>query len=143
MAEMIRELTKDEFYLAEKIWQEYRGQRADSSKERIFGVFLDNDLVATSRCTRHLDGLEMDCVFTPERYRGGGYGRKSVQALLDACGNETIYIHSTLPLIAFYTSLGFERIPERGMPQTIRDRFIFCFGEMEGCNAIPMVRKER
>jgi N-acetylglutamate synthase-like GNAT family acetyltransferase len=66
-----------------------------------------------------------------------------VQALLEPCGAESIYIHSTLPLIAFYTSLGFERIEERVMPQTIRERFIFCFGEMEGCNAIPMVRKGR
>lgn len=82
----------------------------------------------------------MDCVFTPEKHRGKGYARMAVQALLDACGAETIYIHSTLPLITFYTSLGFQRIEERKMPETIRDRFIFCFGEMEGCNAIPMVR---
>ncbi|MDO8841339.1 GNAT family N-acetyltransferase, partial [Methanocalculus sp.] len=89
------------------------------------------------------DGLEMDCVFTPERYRGKGYARHVVIALLQTCGKETIYIHSTLPLIRFYSSLGFERIGEKEMPQTIRDRFIFCFGEMEGCNAIPMIRKGR
>jgi len=143
MTEVIRELGKDEFYLAEKLWQAYRGQKADIKKERIFGAFIEAELAATARCTRHPEGLEMDCVFTPEQYRGRGFARIVVQALLDACGGETIYIHSTLPLIAFYTSLGFERIEERAMPETIRERFIFCFGEMEGCNAIPMVRKGR
>ncbi len=143
MTGIIRELRKDEFYLAEKLWREYRGQKADIKKERIFGAFIEGELAATARCTRHPEGLEMDCVFTPEQYRGRGFARIVVQALLEACGGEAIYIHSTLPLITFYTSLGFERIEERAMPETIRERFIFCFGEMEGCNAIPMVRKGR
>jgi predicted GNAT family N-acyltransferase len=143
MAEVIREVKPEEFPLAEALWREYRGQKADKKTERIFGIFDQDTLAATARCTRHTDGFEMDCVFTPEKYRGRGYARIVVQALLNTCGEETIYIHSTLPLIQFYTSLGFERIGEREMPQTIRDRFIFCFGEMEGCNAIPMVRKGR
>jgi len=46
-------------------------------------------------------------------------------------------------LIKFYRSFGWVPISEKEMPQTIRDRFIFCFGEMEGCNAVPMVRKGR
>lgn len=137
----VRTLKPEEFPLAEKLWREYRGQKGDPSNERIFGVFNSAELAATARCTRHPDGLEMDCVFTPEKHRGKGYARIVVEALLDACGHEPIYIHSTLPLIAFYTSLGFKRIEERTMPQTIRDRFLFCFGEMEGCNAVPMVRQ--
>ncbi|MBR1369968.1 GCN5 family acetyltransferase [Methanocalculus chunghsingensis] len=137
---IVRELRREEFKDAEKIWIQYRGQKADPAVERIFGVFEDGILVSTARCTRHPDGLEMDCVFTPETHRGRGYARLTVEALLSSCGETPIYIHSTLPLISFYTSLGFSRIEEKQMPQTIRDRFLFCFGEMEGCNAIPMVR---
>lgn len=140
MTRTVRELRREEFIEAERLWIQYRGQKADPANERIFGVFEDEVLVSTARCTRHHDGLEMDCVFTPETYRGRGYARLAVEALLSACGDAPIYIHSTLPLISFYTALGFSRIGEREMPQTIRDRFIFCFGEMEGCNAIPMVR---
>lgn len=135
-----RELAPGEFSLAEKVWEQYRGQKADPKTERIFGVFDDGDLAATARCTRHPGGLEMDCVFTLDEYRGKGYARHAVQALLDACGKEPIYIHSTLVLRTFYGSFGWRFIAEKEMPQSIRDRFIFCFGEMEGCNAIPMVR---
>jgi len=140
MTATIRQLRKEEFPKADKLWLQYRNQKANPASEQVFGVFGGEELVSTARCTRHPDGLEMDCVFTPETYRGRGYARLTVEALIAACGNEPIYIHSTLPLISFYTSLGFSRIGEREMPQTIRDRFIFCFGEMEGCNAIPMVR---
>lgn len=141
MTHTTRELTPAEFPLAEKLWTQYRGQKADPKKERIFGVFVDGNLAATARCTRHTDGLEMDCVFTADDHRGHGYARDAVEALLAACDSEDIYIHSTLVLIQFYKGFGWKPIGEKEMPQTIRDRFIFCFGEMEGCNAVPMVRK--
>ena len=48
-----RELTRDEFYLAEKLWEQYRGQKAEPVHERIFGVFVDGDLAATARYTKH------------------------------------------------------------------------------------------
>jgi len=56
-----------------------------------------------------------------------------VQALIDACGHEVLYMHSTLQLISFYKTFGFVPIPEDQLPQMIRDRFLFCFGEMAGC----------
>jgi hypothetical protein len=46
MAEIVRELDPSEFPLAEKVWEEYRGQKADPKIERIFGVFDDGDLAA-------------------------------------------------------------------------------------------------
>lgn len=140
MAKEIRELRREEFSLAETVWKHYRGQKADPEREKIFGVFVDGALAATARCTRHPGGLEMDCVFTLDEYRGGGYAREAVQMLLDECGSETIYIHSTLPLVGFYGRLGFEPIPEARLPATIKERFLFCFGEMEGCNVAPMMR---
>jgi len=141
MSTEVRELRRDEFHLAEKVWEQYRGQKADPLNERIFGVFNDGTLAATARCTRHPDGLEMDCVFTLDEYRGKGYARMVVELLTRECGAEKIYIHSTLVLISFYKTLGFYQIPEEQLPRTIRDRFIFCFGEMEGCNVSPMVRE--
>ena len=140
MKKEVRELKQEEFPLAEKVWAHYRGQKADPARERIFGVFVDDALAATARCTRHQVGLEMDCVFTLDEYRGSGYAKEAVQRLLEECGSETIYIHSTLPLIGFYGKLGFEPIPEARLPTSIRERFIFCFGEMAGCNVAPMMR---
>ncbi len=88
---VVRELKKEEFPLAEKLWEEYRGQKSDMPEERIFGVFENGTLAATARCTRHPDGLEMDCVFSSERFRGRGYARLAVQTLIDACGSEQIF----------------------------------------------------
>jgi N-acetylglutamate synthase and related acetyltransferases len=136
-----RELSPDEFNLAEKVWEQYRGQKANRENERVFGVYEDGRLAATARCTQHQDGREMDNVFTLDEYRGKGYARRAVEMLLEHCGSETIYIHSTLPLIQFYKSLGFSPIPESGLPKSIRERFLFCFGEMEGCNVMPMKRE--
>jgi N-acetylglutamate synthase-like GNAT family acetyltransferase len=137
---VVRELKKEEFPLAEKLWEEYRGQKNDMPEERVFGVLENGSLAATARCTRHPDGLEMDCVFASEKYRGRGYARKAVQALIDACGSERIFIHSTLVLIPFYKTFGFVPIPENQLPRTIMERFLFCFGEMAGCNVCPMTR---
>ena len=139
----VRELRYDEFPLAVKLWEEYRGQKNDMPEERIFGVFADGSLAATARCTRHTDGLEMDCVFASEKFRGRGYARLAVQALIDACGSEQIFIHSTIALISFYRTFGFVPIPEDQLPTTIRERFLFCFGEMMGCNVCPMTRAGR
>ena len=136
-----RELDRDEFYRAEKLWEQYRGQKADPAHERIFGVFADGDLAATARYTRHPDGIEMDCVFVSEDYRGKGYARDAVEELIRHCGSETIHIHSTIVLIPFYKTFGFVPIPEDQLPRNIRERFLFCFGEMMGCNVCPMVRK--
>jgi len=136
-----RELRRDEFHLAEKLWEQYRGQKADPRHERIFGVFADGDLAATARYTKHPDGVEMDCVFVPDKYRGKGYARYAVEELIKRCGSETIFIHSTIVLISFYKTFGFSPIPEDQLPKSIKERFLFCFGEMEGCNVCPMVRK--
>jgi N-acetylglutamate synthase-like GNAT family acetyltransferase len=137
---VVRELKREEFPLAEKLWEEYRGQKNDMPDERVFGVFEKGTLAATARCTRHPDGLEMDCVFSSATFRGKGYARLAVQALIDACGTERIFIHSTIVLIGFYKTFGFVPIPEDTLPRTIRERFLFCFGEMEGCNVCPMTR---
>ncbi len=137
----VRELRYEEFPLAVKLWEEYRGQKNDMPEERIFAVFENRVLAATARCTRHPDGLEMDCVFSSERFRGRGYARLAVQALIDACGKEQIFIHSTIILISFYKTFGFSPIPEDELPRSIKERFVFCFGEMMGCNVCPMVRK--
>jgi GNAT superfamily N-acetyltransferase len=138
---VVRELKHEEFQLAEKLWEEYRDQKNDMPGERVFGVFDNSILAATARCTRHPDGLEMDCVFSSERFRGKGYARLAVQALINACGSEQIFIHSTLILISFYKTFGFVPIPEDKLPTTIRERFLFCFGEMVGCNVCPMTRQ--
>jgi len=69
-----RELKYDEFYLAEKLWEQYHGQKADPVHEKIFGVFVDGNLVASARYVKHADGVEMDCVFVPEPEGGKGYG---------------------------------------------------------------------
>ena len=136
-----RELTHAEFPLAEQVWQQYHGQVPDTATDRIFGVFVDGKLAATARFTRHKDGNEMDCVYTRDEYRGRGLARVVVELLLDTCGYERIFIHSTLVLVPFYTTFGWKPLAEKEMPPSVRARLVFCFGEMVGCNAAPMVRE--
>jgi nucleotide-binding universal stress UspA family protein/GNAT superfamily N-acetyltransferase len=136
----VRELMKGEFALAEEVWLTYHQQRADPGTDRVFGVFVEGALAAVARCRRHPDGLEVDGVYVPDDYRDRGYARKAVQALVDACGSEPLYMHSTLSLVRFYSSFGFGQISEDELPRSIKERFNFAEGDLEGANVVPMGR---
>ena len=136
----VRELIRTEFALAEEVWLTYHQQKADPGTDRVFGVFVEGALAAVARCRRHPDGLEVDGVYVPDDYRDRGYARKAVQALVDACGQESLYMHSTLPLARFYSSFGFRQISEDELPRSIRERFSFAEGDLEGANVVPMGR---
>lgn len=135
-----RELRREEFGLAEEIWIDYHHLKADPEMDRIFGVFADDTLVSVARCRRHPDGYEVDGVFTPARFRGRGYARRAMDALVEGCQHDTLYMHSVRNLVDFYGTYGFVSIPESGLPPTIRARFAFAIGEMEGANVQPMRR---
>ena len=136
-----RELSIGEYDRAESVWLGYHQQKADRNTDRIFGVFVEGTLVAAARCRRHPDGYEVDGVFVSEQYRNRGYAQKAVQALVASCGTETLYMHSTLPLVNFYSSFGFIPIAEQELPGDIRTRFDFADGNLEGVNAVPMRRR--
>ncbi len=136
----VRELGTDEFSLCEEIWLNYHGQKVDPVNDRTFGVFVEDTLVGVGRCKRHSDGLEVDAIFVPEVFRGHGYANLVVKALVDACGDETLYMHSVIELVDFYKKYGFEEIDEKELPSTIKDRFTFALGELEGINVAPMRR---
>ena len=136
----VRELEAGEFYRAEQVWTGYHQQKGDPLTDRIFGVFVEESLSAVARCRRHPDGLEVDGVFVPEEYRGRGYARNAMHALVDACGNEPLFMHATLELVSFYATFGFVPIAEPVLPQTIRERFGFAGGELEGSDVQPMQR---
>ncbi|MEN6341688.1 MAG: GNAT family N-acetyltransferase [Methanospirillum sp.] len=136
----IRELAPEEFSLVDRLWQEYRGQQTDRAIDRVIGAFADGTLVGTARVRHHPDGLEVDGVFVSETHRGEGLARRLVRAVLDEFGSEPLWLHSTIPLIGFYGSFGWVPIPEAQLPQTIRERLAFCFGEMMGCGVSPMRR---
>ncbi|MBP2145358.1 nucleotide-binding universal stress UspA family protein/predicted GNAT family acetyltransferase [Methanofollis sp. W23] len=138
--EEVRELAPEEFELVDEIWKEYRGQTADPATDRIFGLFVEGTLATVARCRRHPDGLEVDGVFTPMEMRGRGYARRVTDALVRACGGEDLYMHSTLELVGFYMNYGFVPIPESGLPPSIRMRFSFAIGDLEGANVKPMMR---
>lgn len=136
----VRELDAAEFPLVNEVWTHYRRQTADPATDRIFGLFVEGTLASVARCRRHPDGFEVDGVFTPPEFRGRGYAKKVVAALVSACGGEALYMHSTLDLVGFYGSFGFVTIPESGLPTTIKDRYAFAMGEMAGSNVQPMMR---
>ena len=138
-----RELATTEFALAEEVWMTYHQQKADPETDRIFGVFVEGELAAVARCRRHPDGLEVDGVYVPQDYRDRGYARKAVQALVDACWSEPLYMHSTLPLTGFYSSFGFRKIREVELPLSIKERFNFAEGNLESANVVPMRRAAR
>ena len=132
-----------EFPLEKVVWYHYHQQEANPAEDRIFGTFVDgtNCPAGCAGVRLHPDGHEVDGVFTLEEFRGRGLARFVVQALIDACGHEDLYmLFDSLQLISFYKTFGFVPIPGDQLPKMIRERFLFCFGEMAGCNVCPMRR---
>jgi PAS domain S-box-containing protein len=138
---LVRELVSAEFPLAEELWIDYHQTKGDVRTDRIFATFSEGIVVSIARCKRHPDGFEVDGVFTPDRHRGHGYANAAVWGLVEACGNDTLYMHSVKNLIGFYGHYGFVPIHEKELPTTIRERFAWAQGEMEGANVAPMKRE--
>jgi len=134
------EIARGEYPLAEVVRQGYHQQKADPDADRIFSAFVEGTLAALARCKWHPGGLEVDAVFVPDEFRGMGYARKAVQALVTACGTEPLFMHSTLDLIEFYGGFGFRKIAETELPRIIRDRFVFAEGDMKSVHIQPMRR---
>jgi nucleotide-binding universal stress UspA family protein len=137
-----RELAPEEFGIAEEVWLHYHQQKADRTTDRIFATFVDAVPAGVARCRRHPDGLEVDGVFILPEFRNRGYARKAMAALMEAFPEETLYMHSTLKLVPFYHTFGFEQIPESELPKTIRERYAFAEGELQEANVQPMVRRK-
>ena len=97
-------------------------------------------IVSLARCRRHTDGCELDAVFTPEPMRGHGFAKAAVGGLVEACGKNTLYMHSVLNLVNFYRQFGFVTIEEKDLPPTIRDRYAWAGGQLEGADVRPMKR---
>jgi GNAT superfamily N-acetyltransferase len=138
--EEVRELRRDEFPIANEVWIGYHRTTGDPDHDRVFGVFSAGTLVSLARCKRHPDGMEVDGIYTLPGLRGHGYAKKAVGALVEACHHETLYMHSVRDLTGFYAEFGFGTIDEKELPPTIRDRFQFAMGNMEGSNVQPMKR---
>jgi len=137
----VRELQSLEFSVAEALWTDYHNTRGDPGTDRIFAAFHDGQAVSIARCKRHPDGFEVDGVFTPVSQRGHGYANAVVWALVEACGqDEPLSMHSVWDLTRFYGNYGFVPIDEKELPPTIRERFAWAGGEMEGANVRPMKR---
>lgn len=139
---LVRELSPAEMVRAEKeLWTHYHGQKADPAVDRLFAAFVGSRLVGVARCSRHTDGLEVDAVYVLEDSRRRGYARSIMALLIEECGrNDTLYMHSRRELTEFYGSFGFRAIRETDLPRTIRDRFGFCLGNLDGIEVCPMKR---
>ncbi len=136
----VRELFSLEYSLAETLWIDYHNTKGDPKTDRIFAAFSNGEMVSVARCKRHIDGFEVDGVFTPVSQRGHGYANAAVWGLVEACGQDTLYMHSVWDLTKFYGNFGFVPIDEKELPPTIRERFAWAEGEMEGANVRPMRR---
>jgi len=137
---VVAELRVEEFTDAAEVWKEYHETLGDPSIDRIFAVRVGHRIVSLARCRWHPDGMEVDGIFTPEPCRRKGYSRMAVSALVEACHNDDLYMHSVRDLTGFYRTFGFESIPERDLPQTIRDRYVWAGGNLEGAEVQPMRR---
>ncbi|HUU74870.1 MAG TPA: GNAT family N-acetyltransferase [Methanoregulaceae archaeon] len=138
---VVKELTSTEFPIANELWIDYHETKGDPATDRIFAAFAHGEAVSLARCRWHPDGLEVDGVFTPERHRGHGYANAAVWGLIEACGHDTLYMHSVLNLTGFYGHYGFVPIDEDELPPMIRERFAWAQGAMEGANVCPMRRE--
>jgi signal transduction histidine kinase len=137
---IVRELLSPEFPVADTLWIDYHQTTGDPVTDRIFAAFSGNEAVSLARCRRHPDGLEVDGIFTPERYRGHGYANAATWGLVEACGHDLLYMHSVRNLTGFYAHYGFAPIPEEELPPTIRERYSWAAGDMKGANVCPMKR---
>ncbi len=137
---LVQELLSAEFPLADALWVDYHQIKGDVATDRIFAVFLNGQAVSLARHKRHPDGFEVDGVFTPVSQRGHGYANAAMWGLVEACGHHTLYMHSVKNLTGFYSHYGFVPIDEHELPPTIRERFAWAEGEMEGANVAPMRR---
>jgi len=135
-----RELTQKEFPLAERVWSHYRQQKVDPSRDRIFGVFVEGELVSAARCRRYPDCAELDGLFTLEEFRGKGYARRCTALLVRECGTEPLFTFSTKETISFFRSFGFSEIGEKDIPQSIQERYRFAMGDLAAANLYPMSR---
>ena len=135
-----RELGTGEFYIAEKIWFDYHQTKSDPEHDRIFAVFVEDTPVSVARCKQHPDGNEVDGIFTWKEFRGNGYARRALEALIRECGTATLYMYAVLDLAGFYASLGFQRIPEKELPPGIRERYLWAQGNLKGADVCPMKR---
>jgi nucleotide-binding universal stress UspA family protein/GNAT superfamily N-acetyltransferase len=135
-----RELATSEFFMAEKIWFDYHQTRSDPVHDRIFAVFVEDTPVSVARCKRHEDGYEVDGIYTWEEFRGNGYARYALDALIAACGGTVLYMYAVIHLVDFYRSVGFVPIPERELPLSIRERYEWALGDMGAANVCPMKR---
>lgn len=139
----VRELLSAEFPVANSLWVDYHETKGDPQTDRIFAAFIGGNAVSLARCRRHPDGLEVDAVFTPVSQRGHGYANLTVQGLIEACGDDPLYMHSVLSLTDFYGRYGFMQIAEGELPPTIKERFSWANGELQGANVSPMRRDPR
>ena len=137
---IVRELLSGEFPIANELWIDYHETKGDPRTDRVFAAFTGSGAVSLARCRRHSDGLEVDAVFTPVQYRGHGYAHLTVRALVEACGSEPLSMHSVLNLTEFYGRYGFVPIREDELPPTIRERFAWAGGALDGANVLPMRR---
>lgn len=137
--EVTRELDREEFPLAEEVWSRDHHQTADPERDRIFGVLAEGILASLARCRRHQGSLEVDGVFTREEFRDHGYARACMELLVSTCGREPLYLHSTLPMVAFARQLGFEEIGEDQLPPAIKTRLDSARDLGDG-PIIPMLR---
>lgn len=136
----VKELLSAEFPIAASLWVDYHQTKGDPGIDRIFAAYRENEPVSLARCRKHTDGYELDAVFTPEPMRGHGFAKGVVAGLVEACGKNTLYMHSVLHLVDFYRQFGFIPIGENDLPPTIRDRYAWAGGELEGADVCPMRR---
>lgn len=138
---VIRELAASEFALAAEVWRDYHETTGDPAVDRVFAVIVNGALVSLARCRRHDGDLEVDGIFTPEAQRGHGYSRMAVGALVEACHNDDMYMYAVRHLTGFYARFGFLPVPEKDLPSTIRERYTWAAGNLEGAEVQPMIRK--
>jgi GNAT superfamily N-acetyltransferase len=140
---MVREFVTAEFPVAEALWVDYHQTKGDPGTDRIFAVIEGDAAVSVARCRRHPDGFEVDGVFTPPSRRGHGYANAVMGGLIEACGHETLFMYSVKNLSGFYSHFGFVPVGESGLPPSIRQRYAWADGEMEGADVLPMQRPPR
>jgi GNAT superfamily N-acetyltransferase len=118
----VRELLGHEMRRAEEeLWIHDHQQKADTTTDRVFAAFTGTLLAGVARCSRFPDGFTVDGVYVLEEYRHRGFARQIMRRLIEECGRDgALYLYAKPEHLDFYRDMGFETVPESGLPATIR-----------------------
>jgi predicted GNAT family N-acyltransferase len=108
---------KEQYRIRREVFVKEQGMDENTEKDGLDKeclhvlVFDNKEAVGTGRVINTENGPLIGRIAVLKEYRGNQYGDLIVRKLVDCCfrqGEKSVEVHSQLPVIKFYTGIGFE-----------------------------------